>query len=149
MRIAVGCDHYGFPTKLVVKRCLEGQGHEVLDVGCEGMADDDGLCDHADSVAKAVLAGEVERGVLICGTGVAMCIRANRWPGIRAAVCSGGRDAKGARNNSDINVMVFEGQYISAFLVDHLLKDFVETPFEALERRVRRVAKLDAAIESV
>lgn len=146
MRIAVGCDHYGFPTKLVVKRWLEGEGHEVLDVGCEGMADDDGLCDHADSVARAVLGGGAERGVLVCGTGVAMCIRANRWPGIRAAVCRAGMDARGARNNSDINVLVLEGQKVSAHLAEHLLKGFVETPFEALERRVRRVAKLDSKI---
>lgn len=146
MRVAVGCDCYGYPLKLAVLRWLADNGHEVIDVGCPSIEPDEKLCDYADAVCKAVLGGEVERGVLMCMTGGVMSMRANRHEGIRAGLCHGGQQAKMLRQLSDMNVLVMAGQTTSPFLAEHLLKDFMETEFEALERRVRRLERLDAAV---
>lgn len=146
MKVAVGADHYGYPLKLVVVRWLAEHGYEAVDVGCDSITPDEKLCDYADAVCGAIHQGKAERGVLICGTGAAMCIRANRWPKIRAVLCRGGKDASGARKNSDMNVMVMSGFHTSAFLAEHLMEGFMQGEFEALERRVRRIAQLDAPV---
>lgn len=147
MRVAVGCDCYGYGLKLAVLRWLRDNGHEAIDVGAPSDQPDEDLCDYADAVCKAVLNGEAERGVLMCMTGGVMNMRANRHRGIRAGLCRAGVDARKLRELSNMNVMVMAGAYTSPHVGEHLMKSFIETEFEALERRVRRLERLDAAVE--
>jgi ribose 5-phosphate isomerase B len=149
MKIAVGCDSFGYYTKLAVLRWLKVNGHEALDVGISSDEPDNCLCDYADAVCEAVLAGKAERGVLVCGTGAAMMIRANRWPGIRAVLCRGWIDAKEARQNTNMNIMVLQGFYQAPKMVDPLMADFLTTVFEPNERRLTRMTRFDAPVKAV
>ena len=85
MKIAVGCDHAGFPLKRTVTECLQGMGHAVQDLGTHS-ADPVDYPDYARAVAESVLAGRSERGIIICGSGVGASVAANKVPGVRAAI---------------------------------------------------------------
>lgn len=143
MKVAVGADAYGYPLKLVVTKWLKDNGHEVTDVGIHGMESDDRIIDYADAVAGAVSRAEAERGVLLCMSGGAMAIRANRWKGVRAIVGHNGLVMEHDRKATDANVLCFAAHYDSAHLVEFLLERFFKIEFEALERRVKRIAQLD------
>ncbi len=145
MKVAIGADVYGFPMKMVAVKWLKAQGHEVVDVGIDGMEPDERIVEYADAVAGAVSRGEADRGVLLCMSGGFMCIRANRWPGVRAVMAMGGSlIIRHDREASDSNVLCFAAQFEDAHRVEHKLRMFMETPFEPLERRVKRLAKLGA-----
>lgn len=144
MKVAVGADHYGYPLKLVVVRWLAEHGHEVVDVGCHEFQPDEKIADYADAVSSAVANGGVERGILLCMSGGAMCIRANRWPGVRAVLAS--ETLEHDREASDVNVLGIAAYYESWESLVEKLAIFFETPFEALERRVKRLARLDEPV---
>jgi ribose 5-phosphate isomerase B len=146
MKVAIGADAYGYPLKLVALQWLKANGHKVNDVGIHGMEADEKILDYADAVAKAVAKGKAERGILLCKSGGAMCIRANRWPGVRAVVDNGGPGLKHDREACDVNILCFAAQYESAHLLEHRLKVFFDTAFEPLSRRVKRLKRLDAPV---
>ncbi len=141
MRIAVGADHAGFQVKQQLAERLRGQGHEVLDLGTDSDASTD-YPDYAHRVARAVAGGEAERGVLVCGSGIGMCIAANRTPGVRAAVLQSEYDAEMARRHNDANVACFGARQSEAGSVEKLLDRFLETPFEG-GRHEQRVKKIE------
>lgn len=142
MRIAVGADHAGFDLKAAVLEELRARGVEVVDCGTH----DRRPCDYPDYAAKVagmVAAGGASRGVLICGTGQGMCMAANRFPGVRAALVYDEFAAQISRQHNDANVICLGGRLISGPEAKRLLGLWLETPF-AGDRHARRVGKLDS-----
>ncbi len=142
MKIALGADHAGFELKEKIKKFLEENGHEALDFGCFSTESVDYPV-YGVKVAKAVLSGEAERGVLVCGTGLGMSMVANRFSGIRAALCHEPFSARMSRLHNDANVLVLGGRVIGDVLALEVVKTFLETPFEG-GRHARRIEQIDA-----
>src|SRR6266851_9060451 len=104
MKIAIGSDHRGYDVKRRIVNLLQQLGHEVLDLGTQGKDSVD-YPDFAFAVAAAVRAGQVERGILICGTGIGMCIAANKISGVRAAPCHDSITAEMSRRHNNSNIL--------------------------------------------
>jgi RpiB/LacA/LacB family sugar-phosphate isomerase len=143
MRIVVGADHAGYLLKQEVAEALRNSGHEVLDVGTNSTAPVD-YPDSAEAVAKAVMGGQAERGVLICGSGVGASVAANKLPGIRAAVCHDTYSAHQGVEHDDMNVLVLGGRIVGPALAQELVRAFVAARFSGEERHVRRLGKVKA-----
>jgi ribose 5-phosphate isomerase B len=142
MRVAIGADHAGFELKERLRRALEARGLEVRDHGTTSEASTD-YPDFAARVAAAVAAGEAERGVLVCGTGVGMAMAANRRRGVRAVAANDLFTVGLARAHNDANVLALGARIVGAAHAEAILARFLETPFEG-GRHERRVTKLDA-----
>jgi ribose 5-phosphate isomerase B len=138
--IAIAADHAGLPLKQVLVRELERAGYRVADLGTTSEASVD-YPDFAEALAKRLEAGEVERGVLICGSGIGMSIAANRHRIVRAALCRDADNARLARQHNDANVLVLGGRVTTTEDAKACLAAFLETGFEG-GRHARRVAKL-------
>ena len=141
MKIAIGSDHAGWKIKKHLLRLLNKKGYEVKDFGCE----DDRACDYPDFgllVAEAVMRGEYEKGILICGAGIGMSLVANKVPGIRAALCLSPFMAKASREHNDANILVLPGRIISEKESEDMATIFLETSFSKDERHVRRIDKI-------
>ena len=119
MRIAVGSDHRGYEVKRRIVSLLGRLGHEVIDVGPPS-ADSVDYPDFAFEVAKAVGGGKVERGILICGTGIGMCIAANKVPGVRAAPCHDSITAEMSRRHNDSNILCLSADLLGEELIDRM-----------------------------
>ncbi len=143
MRIVVGADHAGYVLKQEVAEALRNSGHEVIDVGTNSTAPVD-YPDSAEAVAKAVIDGRSERGVLICGSGVGASVAANKLPGIRAAVCHDTYSAHQGVEHDDMNVLVLGGRIVGPALALELVRAFVAARFSGEERHVRRLGKVKA-----
>jgi ribose 5-phosphate isomerase B len=145
MRIAVGSDHRGFDVKRRVVTLLQQMGHEVEDVGATGKDSVD-YPDFAFLVAKAVSEGRADRGILVCGSGIGMCIAANKVKGVRAAPCHDNITAEMSRRHNDANVLCLSADLLGGELIDRMIRIWLETTFEG-GRHARRVEKI-AQIES-
>ncbi len=144
--VALGADHAGFPLKQNLKQWLVSEGHTVVDAGTHSQESVD-YPDFAATVARAVASGEVERGLLVCGTGIGMAITANKVPGIRAAVCADVDTARLSRRHNDLNVLALAGRATSGDQAIAIVRAWLETPFEG-GRHQRRLAKV-AGLERV
>lgn len=144
MKIAIGADHAGFTVKEEIKTVIKALGHAVVDEGTGGDASVD-YPDFAEKVARAVASGGVDRGVLICGTGIGMSIAANKVPGIRAAVVSDEKTAALSRQHNDANIFCAGARTTPVVKIAESLKVWLQTPFEG-GRHLGRVAKI-AALE--
>ncbi len=140
MRIAVGSDHRGLGLRAKLIDFLKNLGQEVVDVGTHGTQEVD-YPDVAALVARKVASNEVERGILVCGTGVGMCIAANKFPGVRAAPCHDDITAEISRRHNDLNVLCLSGDLIGEKLADRLVEIWLKTPFEG-GRHARRNGKI-------
>ena len=140
MRIAIGSDHRGFDAKRRLIPMLRQLGHEVTDVGPDGNDSVD-YPDYAYQVAKAVSDGRVERGILICGTGIGMCIAANKVKGVRAAPCHDSITVEMSRRHNDSNVLCLSADLLGDELIGRIVRLWLETEFEA-GRHARRVDKI-------
>jgi ribose 5-phosphate isomerase B len=138
--VAVAADHAGFPLKETLKGDLAALGFNIVDLGTDGPASVD-YPDFANRMAEALRRGAVERGVVICGTGIGISIAANRHPHVRAALCHDATGARLARQHNDANVLALGARLISEEVARECLKVFLETPFEG-GRHASRVAKL-------
>lgn len=147
MRIAVGCDHRGCSIRVKVIESLQRLGHEVLDAGTAS-SDPVDYPDIAEQVARIVASGQAERGILVCGTGLGMCIAANKIPGIRAAPCHDDLTAEMSRRHNDLNVLCLSADMLGERLIDRMLEIWLTTPFEG-GRHARRVQKITALEEEV
>lgn len=143
MRIALGCDHAGYPMKAAVLEVIRGLGHEVEDLGTH-TPDPVDFPDIARAVCDRVASGAVARGMLVCGTGVGAAIAANKRRGIRAAVCHDVHSAHQSVEHDDVNVMCIGAQIVGAWVARDLVRTFLEARFDATEDHRRRVAKLTA-----
>jgi ribose 5-phosphate isomerase B len=145
MRIAIGTDHRGYPLRARVIDLLQRLGHEVEDVGTyTGEAVD--YPDIAARVSRKVSHGEVERGILICGTGLGMCIASNKFTGVRAAPCHDDLTAEMSRRHNDSNVLCLSADLLGERLIDRMIELWLSTPFEG-GRHARRIEKICALEE--
>jgi ribose 5-phosphate isomerase B len=143
MRIAIGSDHRGFHLKDQLLSLLKSQGHEVIDEGTSA-SDSVDYPDYAALVAKKVSEKSVDRGILICGTGIGMAIAANKFPGVRAAPCHDEITAEVSRRHNDLNVLCLSADMLSPRIAERMVDVWLKTPFEG-GRHERRVAKIHAA----
>lgn len=143
MRIVLGCDHAGFFLKEKIRDFLQSEGYEVLDVGTHSLVSVD-YPEFGFRAIEKILKQEAERGILICGTGIGMSIIANRFPGIRAALCHEPFSAQMARRHNDANVLVLGGRMIGDGLAIEIVKTFLTTEFEGgrHERRIKLIDEL-------
>ncbi len=146
MRIAIGADHAGFELKRDLAAAMAQQGHEILDVGTHSNAPVD-YPDIAEAVATALRNGQVDRGIIVCGSGAGVSVAANKFPGVRAAVCHDTYTARQAVEHDDLNVMCLGARVIGPALARALVEAFLAATFSADDRHLRRLAKIDA-IES-
>mgnify|MGYP005832274687 CR=1 FL=1 len=143
--IAVGCDHAGFGLKEEARRYLEAQGFQVLDVGCPSAESVDYPVFGAE-VARRISRGEAARGIIICGSGVGMSMVANRFRGVRAALCNDLYTARMSRLHNDANVLCLGSRIVGPGLALEIIKTFIETPFEG-GRHQRRVEMIDEQVD--
>lgn len=140
MRIAIASDHGGFDYKEQLIPYLAGLGHEVTDMGTYSAESVD-YCDYAFACCEKVAAGEFDRGVLVCGTGIGMSISANKVRGIRCALCSEPVSAALTRAHNNANVVAMGARVIGIEMAKTILKAFLDTDFDG-GRHERRVAKI-------
>ncbi|GMU91051.1 MAG: ribose 5-phosphate isomerase B [Candidatus Hydrogenedentota bacterium] len=146
MRIAVGSDHAGFEDppphyKPEIIKHLESRGHDVMDCGTHGPESVD-YPDFAQRVCTAILEGRADRGVLVCGTGIGICIAANRFKGIRATPCANAAMARLGRQHNDSNVICLGRRISTLEECLELIDVWLETPFDGHARHQRRIEKL-------
>jgi ribose 5-phosphate isomerase B len=146
MRVALGADHAGFELKRDLAGTLAQQDHEILDLGTHSSAPVD-YPDIAEAVATAVRNGQVDRGILVCGSGAGVAVAACKFPGVRAAVCHDCYTARQAVEHDDVNVLCLGARVIGPALARTLVETFLAATFNAEERHMRRVAMIEA-IES-
>lgn len=141
MRIAVACDHAGFPLKDEVMRVITDTGNQPLNLGTDN-TDPVDYPDYATKLAQAILDGKAERGVLICGSGIGACIAANKIPGIYAGLCHDVYSAGQSVEHDDMNVLCLGARIIGPALVPELVRAFLNARFSTDERHQRRVGKI-------
>lgn len=144
MRIALGADHGGFPAKAALARRLIRAGHAVVDFGTDSEASTDYPV-YARAVGRAVARGRVDRGVLICGTGIGMSIAANKVPGVRAAVVWSDKTAALAAEHNGANVLCLGGRLHSKAAIARMVALWLATPFGEGRhaRRLRKIARME------
>jgi ribose 5-phosphate isomerase B len=149
MRIAIGSDHRGYHLKEQLIAMLRSKGHEVFDEGATATESVD-YPDFAALVAKKVSTGAVERGILICGTGIGMAIAANKFAGVRAAPCNDEVTAEISRRHNDLNVLCLSADMLSPRMVERMVEVWISTPFEGgrHERRVEKIHLLEQQIKA-
>lgn len=143
MRIAVGCDHAGFPLKEPAVREMRRLGHDVVDLGTNS-SDAVDYPDYAQAVAEAVMRGEAERGLMICGSGVGATVVANKVPGVRAATCHDTYSAHQGVEHDDMNMLSLGARVVGEALALEIIGSFLGATFSNEERHVRRLAKINA-----
>ncbi|MDY0235754.1 MAG: ribose 5-phosphate isomerase B [Gudongella sp.] len=144
MKIGIGSDHGGFALKEELKTFMEEKHIEVVDFGTFN-TDSVDYPDYGELVAKAVINGEVERGVVICGTGIGISISANKVKGIRCALCGDVYSAKMSRAHNDANMIALGGRVVGVDLAKEILTTYLNSKFEAgrHERRVNKISEIE------
>ena len=145
MKIAVGSDHAGFHLKQHVKGMLVGQGHEIVDVGTDTPESVD-YPRFAEEAARLVAAGEVERAVIACGSGVGVSIVANKVIGVRAVNAHDAQEAEMSRRHNDANVLCLSADLLGEDQMAQMIRIFLDTPFDGGRhaRRVEKIAKIES-----
>ncbi len=143
MKVAIGSDHLGYELKALLRDELAALGHEPVDFGCDGATDEVDYPDVAAPLAQAIADGELERGVLVCGTGLGMAITANKIPGVRAACCHDTYSAERSRRSNNAQVLCLGALVVGPALARELLHRWLESEFDG-GRSARKVAKIDA-----
>ena len=142
--VALAADHGGFPLKTELAPWLESQGYQVLDLGAYYLDPADDYPDYADAMAQAVVLGHVERGILICGSGVGASVAANKIPGVRACVCHDVYSAHQGVEHDDLNVLCLGARIVGIDLAKDLVTAFLGARFTGDERHDRRLNKVTA-----
>lgn len=141
VRVAIGSDHGGFPLKKTVVDFVKAQGFDVLDLGTNS----EEACDYpdfAEAVGKAIIKGDAELGIVLCGSGVGVSVAANKIPGIRAGVCHDTFSARQCRQDDDVNVLCMGARVIGSELAKDVMKAFLDAKFSGAERHRRRLQKV-------
>jgi ribose 5-phosphate isomerase B len=140
MKIGVASDHRGYQVKSKILGQITELGHEAIDMGPES-GDSVDYPDYAANVASAVSRGEIDRGILICGTGMGMCIVANKFCGVRAVPCHDDLTAEMSRRHNDANVLCLSADLLGERLVSRMVELWLTTEFEG-GRHARRLEKI-------
>jgi ribose 5-phosphate isomerase B len=141
MKVAIGSDHGGFPLRIAVLQAVREAGHEVLDFGSATPESVD-YPDFAVLVGEAVRQGQAERGILMCGSGVGICIAANKIKGIYAAICHDTYSAHQGVEHDGMNVLCLGARVIGTELAKELVAAFLKAEFVSEERHCRRTGKV-------
>ena len=142
MLIAVAADHAGFYLKAPIIEFLKALGHSVVDLGTQSEAPVD-YPDYARAVAQEILYKRAERGIIICGSGVGACVAANKFPGIRAAICHDTFSAHQGVEDDDMNVLCLGARVIGSELAKEIVRIWLSASFSGAERHRRRLSKID------
>ncbi|HKL81694.1 MAG TPA: ribose 5-phosphate isomerase B [Desulfobacter sp.] len=140
-QIIIGSDHAAFELKEKIKDLLTGLGYEVEDVGTHSTVSVN-YPDFGKKVARAVSDGTFERGILLCGTGIGMTMQANRFKGVRAALCADILSARLSRQHNDANILVMGGRMVGDILAFEVVREWLATPFDG-GRHLDRIRSLD------
>ena len=141
MKIGIGSDHGGYELKESIKEYLTEEGIQFIDYGTNSLESVD-YPDYGRAVAEAVINKEVDKGILICGTGIGISITANRIKGIRCALCTDSYSAKMSRMHNNANILALGGRVLGVGLALDIVKTFLDTEFEG-GRHERRINKID------
>jgi len=141
MAIAVAADHGGFHLKTLLVEFLKKLGHEVMDLGTYSDEPVD-YPDYARAVTQQILLKKAERGILICGSGVGACVAANKFPGIRAAICHDTFSAHQGVEDDDLNVLCLGARVVGPALAKDIVRVWISASFSGAERHRRRLAKV-------
>ncbi|MDA1227496.1 MAG: ribose 5-phosphate isomerase B [Chloroflexi bacterium] len=142
MKIAVGADHAGYTAKEPIKALLKSLGHEVVDVGAYEVDPLDDYPDIAKILADTVASGDVDRGIMLCGSGVGAAVAANKVRGVRASVCHDTYSAHQGVEHDDMNVLCIGARIIGEELVKEIVDSFASAQFSGEERHQRRLNKV-------
>ncbi|MEZ5366093.1 MAG: ribose 5-phosphate isomerase B [Bryobacterales bacterium] len=142
MRILIGADHGGFALKQEIARHLEATGHTVVDLGAHEYDAKDDYPDFALGVARGVAAGQGERGIIVCGSGVGASVAANKVRGVRAVLSHDTYSAHQGVEHDDVNVLCLGGRIIGGALAREVVDAFVNAKFSGEERHLRRLSKV-------
>lgn len=145
MKIAIGADHGGFSLKEELVQMLRQAGHDVDDLGAEQYDAADDYPDFALSVGHAVAKGQVQRGIVVCGSGVGASVAANKVKGVRAAICHDTYSAHQGVEHDDMNVLCLGGRIIGIELATEIVTTYLKSRFSEEERHQRRLSKIVAA----
>jgi ribose 5-phosphate isomerase B len=148
LKLVIGADHAGFPLKEEVRANLAQAGHDVIDLGTYKPDPLDDYPDFAELVGLAVKRGDAPRGILICGSGVGVCVAANKIPGIRAGMCHDTYSAHQGVEHDDMNIIVLGARIIGSALAFEVVNAFIGARFIASEERFVRRYKKVLAIEA-
>jgi ribose 5-phosphate isomerase B len=140
MKIGIGCDHAGLELKNEILSLLKDLGFEYVDFGTDSPQSVD-YPDFGEKVSEAVSSGEIERGILICGTGIGMSIVANKFSHVRASLCNELFTARMSRLHNDANILVLGGRVVGKDLAKEIVRTWISTPFEG-ERHCLRLKKI-------
>jgi ribose 5-phosphate isomerase B len=144
MRVGIATDHGGFQLKEDMAGRLRAAGHEVVDFGAHGLAPDDDYPDFVVPLGHAVVAGKVERGVALCGSGVGISVCANKIPGVRACLIQDHFSARQGVEDDHMNILCLGGRTIGPELAWDLVQTFLAAQFSRAERHLRRLGKVTA-----
>ena len=144
MNIALGADHAGFPLKAAIAQHIRESGNDVVDIGAHELQPDDDYPDFALAVAQAILLGDAERGIILCGSGVGASIAANKVAGIRAAVCHDAYSARQGVEHDDMNVITLGSRIVGVSLARVIVTAYLGAAFTGEERHTRRLSKVSA-----
>ena len=140
--IALGSDHGGYELKEEIKKHLDKQNIAYTDFGCDSPEATDYPI-YAKRVANAILDGSCDKGILICGTGIGISITANKFKGIRAALCTDCFTAEATRLHNDSNILALGGRVVGGGLALKIVDTFLNTPFSGDERHMRRISMME------
>ena len=146
MRIAVASDHAGFPLKDAMKKEVEALGHSVLDLGTHS-TDSVDYPDYAEKLGLAVVSGEIDRGILFCGSGIGASVAANKIPGVRAGNCSDTYSAHQGVEHDAMNVLVLGGRTVGSAVAAEMVRAFLAAEYTREARHEKRLAKVIAIEE--
>ncbi len=141
MKVAIGADHGGYRLKSVITELLKQLGHDAADLGTFSEAPAD-YPDFSRAVAEAIGRKDAERGIVICGSGVGACVAANKFPGIRAAICHDTFSAHQGVEDDDMNVLCLGARVVGPELAKDIVRTFLAAAFSGAERHVRRLGKV-------
>ena len=144
MKVALGTDHAGFALKTTVVEAITALGHSVVDCGAMQVDPYDDYPDFAAAVARAILDDRAERGVLLCGSGVGASVAANKFAGIRSALCHDTFSARQGVEDDAMNVLALGARVVGPALAVELVRAFLRAEFSGAERHRRRLAKVES-----
>ncbi|MBU6237740.1 MAG: ribose 5-phosphate isomerase B [Planctomycetes bacterium] len=141
LQYAIAGDHAGFSMKTDIVKFLGRLGVEAVDCGTHS-SDACDFPDFAETVAKKLIAGEIQRGILVCGSGVGVCVAANKFPGVRAGVCHDTYSARQGVEHDDMNVLCLGARIIGSELAYEIIRSFVNARYSPAEHHARRMDKV-------
>ena len=144
MRIAFGCDHAGWPLREAILADLRSSGFDIVDCGTELPVPGDDYPDVSAAVGRAVVRGDADRGIIVCGSGVGASVAANKLTGVRCGLCHDPFSAHQGVEDDDMNVIALGGRVLGPELALELVRDFLRARFSGAERHRRRLGTITA-----